>query len=147
MADSSLAPTLRIAVARLARRLRQGASDGLTPSLASALATLSNQGPLSAGELARAEQVTPPSITALVNRLDEHGLIERVSDPADRRVVRIGLSAEGAARIEAIRRRKDEQLEALLAALSDTEREQLALAAPILERLAALALEPAPASP
>lgn len=138
MSESSLAPTLRIAVARLARRLRQSASDGLTPSLASALATLANHGPLSAGDLARYEQVTPPSITALVARLDEYGLIERIPDAHDKRIVRITLSASGRARVEEMRRRKDEQLDSLLAALDGHERDLLAAAAPLLERLATL---------
>ncbi len=135
MPDPSLAPELRFAVARLARRLRGSAADGLTPSLVSALATIDRRGPLTAGELARAEQISPPSVTSLLARLDEHGLIERVVDPSDKRVVHVGLNAEGRRRIAEIRHRKDRQLEELLATLSEEELAVLTAAAPILERI------------
>ncbi|QIN77346.1 MarR family transcriptional regulator [Rubrobacter marinus] len=45
------------------------------------------RGPHSIGRLAEAVGVTPPAASQLVDRLSEHGMVERRPDPADRRVV------------------------------------------------------------
>jgi DNA-binding MarR family transcriptional regulator len=45
------------------------------------------RGPRSVGRLAEELGVSPPAATQLVDRLAEHGMVDRHSDPADRRVV------------------------------------------------------------
>jgi hypothetical protein len=57
---TDLAPRLRMAVARTARRLRQEAGGGLSPSLAAALATIDRHGPLTPSELAAASASSGP---------------------------------------------------------------------------------------
>lgn len=138
MTDPDLAPRLRLTIARLARRLRQDAAPGLTPSQAAALASIERIGPCTLGDLARAERVRPPSITAVVGKLEEAGLAGRVTDPDDRRVTRVQCTAAGYEALDDIRRRKDEALERLLGALGAREQARLAAAVPILERLADL---------
>ena len=63
----------RLAVLRLARRLRQQAFPGITPSQQSALAAIEHAGPLTLGALAAIENVRPPSITRIVAALEEQG--------------------------------------------------------------------------
>ena len=45
------------------------------------------RGPRSVGRLGEELGVSPPAATQLVDRLAEHGMVDRHSDPADRRVV------------------------------------------------------------
>src|SRR5204863_10052986 len=80
---------LRLSATRLARRLRQEADAGLTPSMLSALAVIDCEGPLTLGALADHERVAPPSVTKLVDRLEAEGLVVRSRDADDRRVTRV----------------------------------------------------------
>lgn len=136
-APHGLSTALRVAVMRLARRLRQeGARDGLTPTKLSTLATVERRGPLTLGELAAAERVQPPSMTRTVVALEAAGLLVRSADPADGRVALVAVSRAGRQAITAIRRRRDAWLEVQLAALPAEDFETLRRAAGVLERLA-----------
>ena len=133
-----LASQLRLAVARLTRRIRQEAAatgDELTASTQGALATIERLGPITLGELAAVEQVQPPSMTRIVGRLEEWGYATRVVDPADRRVARAVITDAGRELLARSRTRKDEYLARRIAELSDTERALLARALPLIERL------------
>lgn len=125
---------LRLSVMRLARRLRQQAEADVTPSMLSALATL-EAAPRTLGELADAERVTPPTMTRIVARLDEAGLIERAQDAADRRVTRVRLSPEGRSLIRRNRSRKNAYLTRRLRHLEGFEPDEVARCALLLERL------------
>ena len=61
-----------------------------------ALLALGHEGPLTMGELARRVAVTEKTTTGLVDRLERDGLVLRLRDGADRRVVRVKLTATGA---------------------------------------------------
>src|SRR5438105_9546206 len=113
-----LAASLRLAVARLARRLRQQAEAGISPSMFSALSTIERHGPMTLSELAAHERVQPPTITAVAGRLESAGLIERETDPKDRRVSRISLSRQGAKLLEGARSRKTAYLAKRLSRLT-----------------------------
>ena len=95
------AAQLRLAVARLHRRARQeaiGRDDDVSPSRLAALATIEKRGPITLGALAAEEQVQPPSMTRIVTRLEEQGLVTREVDPSDRRhVARMRITPTGAA--------------------------------------------------
>ena len=56
---AALAARLRLGVTRLARRLRQEAEAGITPSMLSALSSAERRGPLTMRDLCAAEQVQP----------------------------------------------------------------------------------------
>src|SRR5215212_4988307 len=81
----ALAAQLRLAVTRTARRLRQEAGGGLTPSLTAALGTVELHGPLSPSALAARERIQRPTATRLLARLEEDGLVARTPDPGDGR--------------------------------------------------------------
>jgi DNA-binding MarR family transcriptional regulator len=130
-----LAVRLRLAVTRTARRLRQEASGGLSPSMTAALATIERHGPLTPSELAQLERVRRPTATRTVARLEEEGLVDRASDPADGRVSLVSTSPAGSALLRRLRGRKDAFLARRLEGLAPDEVAALERAANILERL------------
>jgi DNA-binding MarR family transcriptional regulator len=131
--DPELASRLRIALARTARRLRQEAGTGLSPSLTAALATVARHGPLTPSELADAERVRRPTVTRMLGHLEDDGLISRTPDPADGRSTLVAITPAGAKLLAAARTRKDAFLSERLDGLSPADRETLARAAAILE--------------
>jgi DNA-binding MarR family transcriptional regulator len=137
LANSELSSALRISVMRLARRLRQQrAESGLGLTYLSAMATIDRHGQLTPGELAALERVQPPSMTRVLARLDELGLVARRSHPTDRRQMLVSLTDAARAVLREDRRRREAWLVEHLAALSPQDRDVLAAAAPVLERLA-----------
>ncbi|MFN8052203.1 MAG: MarR family transcriptional regulator [Acidimicrobiales bacterium] len=108
------AESLRFSLARLARLLRQQDQSGMAPALATALASIGRDGPLTLSRLAALEQVTPPTVTKLVDRLVERGYIERLVDPGDRRVCRVRITEAGVTQLADIRARRTEWLSARL---------------------------------
>lgn len=65
----------------MAERIGLGAAEAKT------LFLLSNQGPLTAGEIARHTGLTTPSVTSLIDRLENKGFVQRIRDSRDRRRV------------------------------------------------------------
>jgi DNA-binding MarR family transcriptional regulator len=132
---SGLAAHLRLAVTRTARRLRQEAGGGLSPTLNAALASIERHGPLTPSELAARERVQRPTATRLIAGLEERGLVGRTADPGDRRSSLIAVTPEGAALLHELRTRKDAFLARRLRDLPAEDRDTLARAAVLLERL------------
>jgi len=132
-----LASQLRVSVARLARRLRQEGSndENATPSQLTALATLYRDGPMTLGELAGAERVKPPSMTRVVDALEERGLVRREHSAADARVILVSATDAGLRAHEEYRKRRDAWLAQQLAKLQPEERDLLAKATEILDRI------------
>jgi DNA-binding MarR family transcriptional regulator len=133
-----IAADLRLSIGLLLRRLRQiPTGDELTLSESAALARLDRGGPATAAELARAEQISPQSMGATLGALESRGLIDRAPDPEDRRRMILSVTEPGLEILRHRRNRRTEQLErALSAGFTTGELEQLAAAAPLLERLA-----------
>jgi len=131
-----LAADLRVAVARLARRLRQQTGTDLTASLLSALWSIERLEPVTLGDLAVAERVQPPTLTRIAARLEEEGLVVRRTDTNDRRVTIVQLSPDGRRLLERTRTRRTAYLTKRLRGLDPEDLATLERAAPILERLA-----------
>ena len=135
--QTALASTLRLSVMRLARRMRaQRAETMLTLSQLAALATLDRHGPMSPGELAAHEKISPPSMTRLLGVLEAEGLVVRTAHPTDRRQVTLEVSATGQELLKEDRRRRDVWLAQRLTDLDVEELAVLQRAAGILDRLA-----------
>src|SRR3954467_759813 len=132
---ADVAGHLRLVVARTARRLRQQADAELSPSMSSALAAIDRHGPLTPSELAAHERVQRPTITRVLARLEELALIERASDPGDRRSSLIPASAAGRTLLRRQRSRKDQYLVRRLETLDADDVATLERAAAILERM------------
>ncbi len=135
--DPALASALRLAVMRLARRMRSERADtSLTLTQLAALATLERHGPLTPRELAQAERVQPPSMTRIAASLEAAGLVTRTDHPTDGRQVLLAASPAGVALLREDRRRREAWLAQRLRALDPADREVLVRAAEVLDRLA-----------
>jgi DNA-binding MarR family transcriptional regulator len=133
--ELELAARLRLAVTRLARRLRQQSAEGLSPSQTSALASIDRHGALTPSELAKMERVQRPTATRVLNALFEAGLIRREQDGRDGRVARLKLTRAGAAVLNRGRSRKNAYLARRLQLLEPDELQTLERAAELIERL------------
>ena len=129
---------LRFAVARMARLLRQQDQSGFGPTVVAALATVDRHGPLTLGELASREQVAPPTITKVVEKLEQNGFVARTVDTNDRRCTHVAVTPKGAEQLQTYRTRRTEWLSARLAELSPQQRAALDTALPVLEQLVAM---------
>ncbi len=99
------------------------------------LIELDERGPLPAGELATAAQLTPATVTQMLDHLAASGQVERVRSETDRRVVVSRLTGQGREKIEAKRKRWQSRWEQVL---SDVDAEELRVATRVLERLSAV---------
>src|SRR6185295_2175084 len=135
--NRSVGDRLHSAAIHLLRRLRRvDEAMGLTAARASALSVLVFGGrPVTLGALAQAEQVSAPTVTRLILGMERDGLVRREADPKDGRVAWLHATAKGGRLLHAGRRRRVAALEADLAGLPPAERETLAAATGILERV------------
>ena len=108
---------------------------GFSPSQGAALATIERHGPLTPSELAERERVQRPTVTRMLARLEEDGVVQRAADPADGRSFLVSLTPAGRALLNDVRTRKDAYLAQRLQALTDEERAALDRAADVLEQL------------
>ena len=132
-----LAKMLREAIQRLNRRVRQARPVGdLTFSQLSALTSLQLAGALTPRELADIERVQPPTMTKIVGKLEERGLVARTPHPTDGRQVILAATEAGRAVYAQFERARNEWLAQQLAELSPDERDTLARAAEILQQVA-----------
>jgi DNA-binding MarR family transcriptional regulator len=137
VSPTQLAGLLRDATTRVNRRLRQARPIGdITIAQISALQSLDAAGAMSPRELADMERVQPPTMTRIVARLEERGLVQRTPHPTDGRQVVLAPTAIGRELMAEYRRARDEWLARRLAALTPAERDTLQRAADILLRLA-----------
>jgi DNA-binding MarR family transcriptional regulator len=129
------ADRLRLAIVRTARRLRQEAGEHISPSSVAALATIERRGPLAPSELAELEHVKRPTITRVVSRLEEAGLVERTNDPTDGRAFLVSITRQGSELLRRIRTRKNAYLARRLGKLEADDLAALERAADVLERI------------
>jgi DNA-binding MarR family transcriptional regulator len=133
--DAELAARLRLAVTRLSRLLRHLGETRISASQLSALSTIERSGPMTLGDLAAAEQVQPPSMTRIVSRLEEAGLVERQACEQDRRVARARVTTAGRQLLQRSRTRKDAYLARRLQTLDPADRALMGEAVAVLEQL------------
>jgi DNA-binding MarR family transcriptional regulator len=134
--DAELASRLRVALWRATRRLRRESDPGLTLTAHAALVTIETHAPITPGQLAAHEGVRRPTMTRTIQALLERGLITRAPDPLDGRVSWLQVSAEGRRLLNRARLRSDAFLSARLRGLAAHDRQTLAKAAELLDRLA-----------
>jgi len=131
-----LAADLRLAVGRLSRRLRQHAVGGLSPSQVSAMASLDCHGPVPIGRLSRLEGVSAPTMTRIVDRLEQQSLVTRRIDPADGRSAVVDLTPDGTSALARLRHERTAFLAERLTRLGTDEIAALTAALPALRLLA-----------
>ncbi|WP_117213401.1 MarR family winged helix-turn-helix transcriptional regulator [Allorhizocola rhizosphaerae] len=123
------------AIHLLRRAAATDAGMNLDGPRASLLSILTFAGPQTMSRLAGLERVTPAAITKLVTALERDGLVRRVRDDGDRRMVRVEATAMGKARLEAGRNQRVLLISGLLKQLSKEDRDTVARAAHILHEL------------
>jgi DNA-binding MarR family transcriptional regulator len=133
-----VASALRMNIGMLLRRLRQAKAEGeLTLPESAALSRLGRGGPTTAAALARLEQISPQSMSATLAGVQARGLVERTPDPEDGRRMILTITEAGTKVLENRHNQATEELGLALAAdFTPAEIEQLAVAAPLLGRLA-----------
>ena len=135
------AQDLRVAIGRVARRLRQlyaterkSAASFIELGI---LVRLERDGPTSPTTLAAGEGVTSQAIAGVVRELERRALVERTGGQTDRRRVAVAITAVGR---ELLISRENAVVDAMVTALADeytpAERRQLESAVPLLNRLA-----------
>lgn len=127
---------LGTATSRLQALLRgHFAQAEITLTQARTLSTLATRGPHRVTDLALIEQVAQPTMSTLVARLEDHGLVERSPDPSDAKTTLISITSEGRKQWRSMVVLRNNVLAAGLALLTTSERKSLDAALPALERL------------
>jgi DNA-binding MarR family transcriptional regulator len=109
---------------------------GLTPARLSALSVLVFAGPRSLGELAAAEGVAGPTMTRIVDGLAGLRLAERRRHPSDGRAVEIAATGPGERLMRDAAQRRIDAIVLVLGGLAPADRQRLAAAADLLDRVA-----------
>jgi DNA-binding MarR family transcriptional regulator len=133
-----VADQLHSAAIHLLRQLRrEDDASGLSAPRLSALSVVVFGGPLSLVDLARAEQVRPPTMTRIVTGLEKDGLVTREGDLRDRRLTLISATGKGQKILAAGRARRVEKLATAVNRLTKGELAQLRRGAELLQRVIA----------
>jgi DNA-binding MarR family transcriptional regulator len=133
------ATRLRVAIGRLARRLRTTAAArdaGLTPTAISLLLGVARTGPVRLSELAETEGLNPTMLSRIVAGMVQDGLLERSSDEGDRRAAWVEVTSAGRKLAQRMRRERTRAVDEALETLSESERRRVEQALPALEALA-----------
>jgi len=140
---ATVADRLHSAAIHLLRRLRkEDEAIGLTAARTSALSVVVFGGPVTIGQLAQAEQVSPPTMTRMLVGMERDGLLKRERDRDDGRVIWIRATPKGARILQEGRRRRVEALAGELEDLSAAELTLLLRAAETMGRVAGRRVSP-----
>lgn len=133
-----IAERLHSAAIRLLRRVRVADSEiGLSAPKLSALSVLAFGGAMRLTDLAAAEQVRAPTMSKLVAELEAEGLAAKRADAADKRSIKIEVTAKGRALMEEGRKRRLVLLRRRLGRFTAAELQVLDKAADLMARVAA----------
>jgi len=134
---AAVADALHSAAIHLLRTVRkEDERSGISPARLSALSVLVFGGPMRLTDLARIEQVKPPTMTRIVAGLESGGLVRRRAVSADARAVSLEATPRGVKVMQEGRRRRVARLASALAALTAGDRATLARAAALMEQVA-----------
>lgn len=132
--DSTAGERLLVVLEQLVRFLRQVTGD-LGPATSSALSRLWRDGPQRLTELARAEGISQPGMTQLVDRMEREGLVRRTASADDRRGVVVEVTEAGLDRIRLRRGERVRALQQMIDALDPGDRAAITSALPAFTRL------------
>ncbi|GAB2542685.1 MarR family winged helix-turn-helix transcriptional regulator [Brachybacterium huguangmaarense] len=130
--DASFPIALTLTCSRFSRLAVRLADVGVSSVTWRVVATLEQRGELRISDIAALEQVTRPTATTVVQRLEDEGVVARRSDPADARSSLVRLTDLGRDRLAAWRARVGDQVETLLGDLAPEDRGTLERAVGIL---------------
>ena len=144
MPNSDLSVAAYVRLVRTAETLHAEVSrglqaEGLTASQFSTMKALMLQGPLAQRDIAKYLLKTGGNVTVVVDNLERVGLVTRIRDTEDRRVIYVKLTAEGEATFHRVYPAHKERIHAAVAALSELDCERLLA---LLDKLPAPADDP-----
>jgi DNA-binding MarR family transcriptional regulator len=132
--SQNIADQLHSAAIHLLRKLRkEDEGSGLNAPRLSALSIIVFGGPVTLGDLAAAEQVRPPTMTRIVNALEEQGLVLKKQNANDGRSTLLSATSAGKKLLMEGRARRVRALTKQIAALNHEQRSALQEAAEILK--------------
>jgi len=134
--SQNIADQLHSASIHLLRKLRkEDEGSGLNAPRLSALSVIVFGGPITLGDLAAAEQVRPPTMTRIVNALEEKGLVTKKQNTNDGRSTLLSATPTGKKLLMEGRARRVQTLAKQIAALNRKQRATLQEAAEILKEV------------
>jgi DNA-binding MarR family transcriptional regulator len=136
-ADEQAAAAVNSALVHLLRRVARDDDSTIGPAASSALSVVVFGGDQRLGDLARFERVSLATMSRVVDGLERTGFARRRRDAADRRQVWVEATPDGRRYLEAGRARRVAMLTERLRRLTGAERDLVARAAELMERLAA----------
>ncbi len=134
-AKLELAARMQLNVGRLARSIRSHGLSELTPSQMSALATISDSGPMRMSEVATREAIGAPLTTRIIGSLEDLGYVKRIQDNEDKRSFLVKTTTAGAAVLKSVRNARTEGLAAQLSTLTNAEVQILEKSLTVIEKM------------
>ena len=134
-ADTTLSSDLLSVVARINRLANQRVRLALPFAQARLLAVIEDQGAARISDLAALDHCSQPTMTTQVRRLEDAGLVSRITDPADARAVLISITPEGIEALAAVRADRGAVIDPYLSRLDDADRQTLADAVQVMRAL------------
>jgi DNA-binding MarR family transcriptional regulator len=122
-------------VFRFERQLRHQTQGPFTATDLSVLGATLRYGPIPLSELAAREHLSLPTISKVASKLEKAGLVKRVLDAEDRRIVRVNITPAGERLIHDGRNRRNKWLADCMSSLDPDELDALQAAIPVLERM------------
>jgi DNA-binding MarR family transcriptional regulator len=138
MSTHELASSLRSVISKLHKGLRRHSTSAGHYSMTEieTIGHLFHATSLLPSELATLTRITTQSMSQILSKLEEQGLIKRTPSKEDGRKVYISLTASGKKIIEKTRYERDEWLNTLIeTSLTAKEKEVLQKALPVLKKL------------
>jgi DNA-binding MarR family transcriptional regulator len=133
--ETALAADLLSVVARLNRLATQRARMDLPFAQARLLSAIEDQDQARISDLAALDHCSQPTMTTQVRRLQDAGLVSRVTDPADARAVLISITPHGREVLARVRADRSSVIDPYLARLSDVDRQSLAHAVRVIRTI------------
>lgn len=148
MGDLRAAAQLRRSVTALASRARAEREGSLTLNHVAVLGRVIVEGPITPGEIGAQLSMTAQALTRPLAALERRGLVARMPDPDDGRGALIAVTDAGRVAMRAEMEPRNRWVAAAAAAVCTAEeRELLARAAEVMERMAAYGAGVAPVEP
>lgn len=133
--ETGLAADLLSVVARINRLATQRVTMILPFAQARLLSAIEDQGAARISDLAALDHCSQPTMTTQVRRLEDAGLVSRVTDPADARAVLISITEKGVAALEQVRADRGAAIDPFLENLDATDRQALADAVGVMRKI------------
>lgn len=115
---------------------RRASQSDLTGPQLTIMSRLAENGPSRINEVARREGIRMPTASNALHQLEQRGMIERLRDTADRRGVRVRLTALGRTELERVGSERTRYLAEMLSTLEPDELEAVKNIAPLIKQLA-----------